>query len=764
MYGVSNDYKTAIAAGSRIDRITGTITLADASTVAITDAVIAQGSLSIDDRCIPGSDIDIGAVEASEMRIGLLLDDDLEGAIIELAYGLDIGSGVFEDVPLGKWFVVECPRQNNIVRVLAADGMVLLEEDIGTPPASGSPYDYLAYACTTAGVTLKNTEAAIDALPNGTLIITYPAESEIETLRDLVMWVTCLLSGFAWFNRDGDLEIKLLTGASVRTIADDARDNTNISDIVKTITSVATTSNGAGYEQAATPDDGGIVVMDDNPLIRGESGATIGTILTAILGEVDGISYRPFQTELLRNDIALEPGDLVTLTGGVAGAGTACLITHSHWAYRGKQALEGAGRDSIVGAIRTQEEKKTVIKANKAYLTEIFSEQIRAGKKVIVGDETAEHFDIFIDSTDGDKPKIDSYDPANTLRASWHFEGLDFLDGAGARTRIATTTADTTLTVGVGQMFATIQAAIDSLPVFVNHIIIIEAYDGTYSEDVVIQGFMGTGSLTVQGHSGDIVNVSSFLVSDCVETVSVVLRNMTVTTTSQTAIKIILSYAVCLNITITASAADQHGIDYSAATGQVDNCAVSNRITGVVAHYSPKVLLYNVSGTGNVYGIDSYASTIYDMYGNTITGTTPRVTVFGGIITDPEGDQFAHFPKCVSRQDNTDNNVASSQLIKMGWGYIPGAAANSITEVITFDEAFDDVPIIMVCSAGFKPGADGAPANSGDFTNNGWVFAETRFCTATNFRIYLVSRDAATNFSATNNYAYRWIAIGTKAR
>ncbi len=121
-------------------------------------------------------------------------------------------------------------------------------------------------------------------------------------------------------------------------------------------------------------------------------------------------------------------------------------------------------------------------------------------------------------------------------------------------------------------------------------------------------------------------------------------------------------------------------------------------------------------------------------------------------------------PKAVNRQNNTTNSTVSNQLIQSGWGYIPGAATNYLTETITFPVEFDSAPIVVVTFIGQRATADGTPDNSSWFNTAPADFAMTEDIAKSGFKVWLWQRDSGSNFATSQNYGYTWIAIGTKAR
>jgi hypothetical protein len=197
------------------------------------------------------------------------------------------------------------------------------------------------------------------------------------------------------------------------------------------------------------------------------------------------------------------------------------------------------------------------------------------------------------------------------------------------------TTANATLTVGAGQMFADPQAAFDSLPKIINHDIIIQNHEGTYG-DVEISNLDGSGSVTMTRYASDTVNIASIFIHDC--QARIIISSGIVTTTTQNAIYVLCCQSVYLSsVTITAVASDYEGIQFSNSSGTINRCTISNRGCGVYAEDNSVVQVNTIDGTGNLYGIYADGSICIDVGGNTITGTHEKGATNGGFITPPIG-------------------------------------------------------------------------------------------------------------------------------
>lgn len=201
---------------------------------------------------------------------------------------------------------------------------------------------------------------------------------------------------------------------------------------------------------------------------------------------------------------------------------------------------------------------------------------------------------------------------------------------------ISTTGNDSNDGLTSGTALKTIQAAINKLPQIVNHSIIINISQGTYSEAVEIIGFIGKGSITVTG-GADNVAAANYKVTSIKVRYNNVIINIngiqadTVTDhaylISHNGILVSLTNVVCTAATTTYSAITI----WDTSQVRVRNSILSNRFAGISTQNS-RVFSWDNSGTGNTYGLDAvYASTI-GKNGTQPSGTTAERTVSGGVI------------------------------------------------------------------------------------------------------------------------------------
>jgi len=353
LYPVSNEYKNAIKSDEIDVALRGSITLSNGTIVPISDMDIEQNSLYVDSTCVSGDDFSLGSVYASELGLSLTNIDNpyaLDNAVISLEFGLFTGAE-YEWVPLGAFNVIEVQRRMDCVIVKAYCNLILLDEEIETG-TSGTVFELLSYCCEKVGLTFGMTQTEVDSLPNGDVNFTIPSNSEIQTYRDLVSWLAQILCCFATCDRQGKLILKQFAMPAVGNIDGDQRYSTAISDFKVKYAGV---SMGA-TTRVKENENGNILALDENPLLRNQSENLKIIILDNLLDGVVFIDYTPFDIDYTGNP-AYDLGDFITLTGGAVPYGITGLITNNNWRYRGKQKLKGVGKDPRI-KVKSQSDKK----------------------------------------------------------------------------------------------------------------------------------------------------------------------------------------------------------------------------------------------------------------------------------------------------------------------------------------------------------------------------------------------------------------------
>lgn len=345
MYSVSADFLTALHAPARFERLRGTI-----GSVAFDDSNII--SLSYSNRCSDTADVSLGScyigqLEATFTSINITRGDwrDKE---ISLEWGLVLADESVEYIPVGVFTVTEATWSGNGVSVKASDNIAKLDKACGVSSTSGSLYDLLTLAAQECNLTLAQSQADIDALPNGDQLFGLYPDNDIKTWRDFVSWVVQLCGGFAYADRTGKLAVKSWGELSAAdSLTETEREyQTTFSDYstkydgisVVNIESQATIyySNGQG---------GAIINLGSNPFLQYGTKETLSEQCVTIAEVVGNILYTPFNSGVLSN-MAYDLGDILTCSGGIAGSGTlSCCVMSIDWTSKNLTTLQGFGAD-----------------------------------------------------------------------------------------------------------------------------------------------------------------------------------------------------------------------------------------------------------------------------------------------------------------------------------------------------------------------------------------------------------------------------------
>ena len=462
MYTVSNDYLTAMVAQTRLHRLTGTI-----GTLAFTAADLVRDTFTVTGQAMDRSDIHYGGVFIGQLKMTVLPSFGVSrsawlGKTITPSVGLKVGT-TWEDVPLGIYTVAKADWSATGVQLVAYDNMAKFDKPFpGTDTYNNlTPYQWLTTMCSLCGVTLGTTQAAIEAMPNGTEVLGIHKDNDIETCRDLLSWLAQALAGFATIDRSGQLVIRQFGNDTGLTFdATERMSGVVISDFHTHYTGVGLTliDQNSYYYKAATVDDGETMKLGENPLLQHYLSSEIDRKLQPILTELANFVFTPFKSGLL-GDVALDLGDVVTFTGGLADNDVACVMAYNYRFARSYTA-EGYGDNPALADAKSKVSKS---------LSGIRSKVTNNSKDITELKESAIKF-LWPTMTNDDP--IDDGDTAQILE--WDFECAEDADIAIHATiafEIATTYTEDVL---YGDAVLTLTLKLDGAE--------IETYTETYGD------------------------------------------------------------------------------------------------------------------------------------------------------------------------------------------------------------------------------------------------------------------------------------------
>ena len=361
MYPVSDAFLRAVQENTRNYCWTGQITTKGGAVYPFVYEDIVKGSGYLTAQCCGSAEIELGTVYAAEMGITLFSQIDrytLEGAEVRLSYHLRLADGSFEEVPMGIFEVSEANRTAHCLELKAYDYMLRFEKSFNGFETVGNAWAFLDLCCKACNVVLAHTQAEIEAMPNGTELLSIYPENDIETYRDVLYFVGQVLGGFFCINREGKLELRKYGTQPVMEVKSRHRFTSSFSDFITRYTAVSSTNlrtQTAEY-YALEPDDGLTMNLAVNPLLQFGLEETRETLCRNILNDLAVVSYVPFDSSTIGNP-ALDLGDVLTFTGGQAdGSQTAC-ITSSNCRIGGKHTLKCVGKNPRLAQAKSKNDK-----------------------------------------------------------------------------------------------------------------------------------------------------------------------------------------------------------------------------------------------------------------------------------------------------------------------------------------------------------------------------------------------------------------------
>ena len=354
-------FKETIQSGSRTDKFVATLTLASGNVLEISDTDLWAGSVSVDNQCVNGGNLEFGCVYLGRFIFKLITDSldrfDLYNSEVVPVYSLLVDD-TWYDVPLGIYTISNAERKNNYISVTCYDRISKFDKKCKND-VTGTPYQIVTEICSLCGVTLDTTQEEFEAFPNGTMQDTLRATKH-STYRDMLKTLAQILGCFVIANKSGNIEFRQFGSKATHDIPKSVRFNTGVSDYICQYSGIVAKGPVDDCEAGVLEsENGGIMIMtlDNNPLIEfASSQAAAQTYVSNLWDYLSTISYRPCTLSLM-NDPSLECGDAINVYGTPGIGDITSFITHYVWRYRGRQSIKGVGSDPYLELPLTREQK-----------------------------------------------------------------------------------------------------------------------------------------------------------------------------------------------------------------------------------------------------------------------------------------------------------------------------------------------------------------------------------------------------------------------
>lgn len=353
MYSASSAYVNAIKADTVELGWSGTIVTVGGTTYTFTKDDISPDSGSIT-RTISTQSLKIGTVFAASLSLELILAGvsryELYGASITISNTV---TGASDTIPMGQFTITSATQAADHISISATDNMVKFADVdfLATMHTSiQSPFMWLSEACIACGVTLGNTQAQIEGLPNGRRKTGFAdTVTDVKTWRDAISYIASCLCSYAYIGRDGKLYLGQYSAIPDETITELLRYSSDLSDYRTTYDGLYAIYKAEGVQEyVSNTNSGGLVLnLGTNPFLQFSDAQNRQDALQEIIDAWNGIYYVPFRSEAGIIPI-LDPGDVVTFTGNQAGAYDIGVITQITYNFNGSMTIVCAGDNPLL--------------------------------------------------------------------------------------------------------------------------------------------------------------------------------------------------------------------------------------------------------------------------------------------------------------------------------------------------------------------------------------------------------------------------------
>ena len=319
----------------------------------ISDEELSGGTVRINKKSVSGSSFDIGECYINDATITIIdksnkYSDNFNNAEMTIFFGVKNDSlSLNEEIQIGKFIVPTDTTVRKIASIQLTGDSILSKLDLSTNgvTTSGTPYALVSWCCDMCGVELALTEEEFNALSENTKYTFYINESSsISTYRDVIMYISQIIGGFATDTNDGKLTFKTYnTSNSVFSINNDTIASSRLGDSSYTLDGLSVSFNDKVIYINGDVNSEYMLELESNPLFDNLTEDLVVIICSNIWSQLSGVSFRSFDFQYNGNP-AIECGDI--LNNDVRGLSS--FITGLSWVYHGKSSVAGAILDKRI--------------------------------------------------------------------------------------------------------------------------------------------------------------------------------------------------------------------------------------------------------------------------------------------------------------------------------------------------------------------------------------------------------------------------------
>ena len=359
MYSVSDAYKAKMLDQVQTHRLVGL--LDDAYSFTEADVI----GVSYKNQCSQ-KNVALGSVNIGVLKLTFLVDlldrGDYYGKKILIYDGLKIeeesGEDVFEDVPIGVFYIAEAVRTAAGIDITAYDVLSKTDKNLTIDQTSGTLFYFCKYIESETGAHFGMSQEECEALPNGTEVLSPYEDNDMTTFRDLMSALAQMVGGFAYADRNGNWKLKSFDNVSVISIPKARRmSGTEISDFNSYYDFVSYVDAKTKNVKVVGEGDGLVMKLGNQPFLQYGTPEAIDRRVNNILNVVKGMSYTPYKASMLPAFIALDLGDVIELEDDYSGETTTGAVMLATWTYNKSYKVQCFGDNPNLRSAQSKTDK-----------------------------------------------------------------------------------------------------------------------------------------------------------------------------------------------------------------------------------------------------------------------------------------------------------------------------------------------------------------------------------------------------------------------
>lgn len=316
----------------------------------ITDEDINGGSVKLDRKSVSGSTFDIGECYINYVTLSVIdknnkYPDKLDNSDLSVYFGVkNTELGLDEEIQLGRFIIPADSTVRKITSLTITGDSVLckLDKPLNGVSTSGTPYSLALWCCDMCGLELGMAEDEFNGLSNNSKYTFYVAsESSLETYRDVIMYISQIMGGFATDTNDGKVVFRSYRSTNdTFNMNNDTVASSKLGDSAFQLDGIGIKFGDNILYASGDSSSDYLLELDSNPLFDSLTEDVVKVILGNIWSQVKDIQFRSFEFQYNGNP-AIECGDLLVN----ADRSISSFITSATWVYHSKSTVTGVSMD-----------------------------------------------------------------------------------------------------------------------------------------------------------------------------------------------------------------------------------------------------------------------------------------------------------------------------------------------------------------------------------------------------------------------------------